>query len=196
MGSRPPNFEWQTRYEVNLFLGISLCVYGLVTAVLERAPANVARATIAAGALSFLYGVVQSSSIGVDFLRDSQKQDGLISSIAALKSPLEGSFIVVVDETQHQNAMGRFYRPYEWTGIFYTAFGTQSTYGVGAQSQEAATAAYEDYLENGTWRPGYDYTWQRHLDDSKGYVLTIRENLGGQPDSSPNSFNLDYREIK
>lgn len=197
MGDNPPFLEWETRYEVNFFIGLTLIAYSIfrtITLVLFRG--KLGWALVLPIAILFYTLASESIQLGLRFERDALKQRTLANLLKSEAGTLEGKFVVVVDETTELNVFGRRYRDYEWSGIFSnTVDESRSTFGVTANSSSDAQQLYEQYLKEGIPRPVYGYSWANHTDGSEGLLVEILFDNSLNPRDSLSGITLEISAL-
>jgi hypothetical protein len=109
-------------------LGVSLLIGGLV----------IGRTKFHKIALAFVISVSLSytSMNYLAFSKDWDKQTGIIQGIRN-SSLIEGcSVILITDRTDIKNAVGRYYRFYEWNAMFKISTGTQDRFVISLEELE------------------------------------------------------------
>ena len=115
LGLTPTFRDWNSRHQLLMPFGASVLIGGLV----------IGRSRIYKIALAFVISVSLSfTSINYSgFSRDWDKQTGIIEGIRNSLLIEECSVIMISDKTNVQNAVGRYYRFYEWNAIFKMSTG-------------------------------------------------------------------------
>jgi hypothetical protein len=122
LGLTPTFRDWNSRHQLLMPFGASVFIGGLV----------IGRSRIHKIALAFVISVSLSftSMNYLAFSRDWDKQAGIIEGIRNSLLIEECSVIMISDKTNVQNAVGRYYRFYEWNAIFKMSTGKQDRFVV------------------------------------------------------------------
>lgn len=120
LGLTPTFRDWNSRHQLLMPFGASVLIGGLV----------IGRSRIHKIALAFVISVSLSftSMNYLAFSRDWDKQTGIIEGIRNSLLIEECSVIMISDKTNVQNAVGRYYRFYEWNAIFKMSTGKQDRF--------------------------------------------------------------------
>lgn len=123
LGLVPTFVEWTSRHQLLLPLGGAL----LITAALDLMK-NRSRPLGYAVALGccMAYGTETYYRFAIDWT----KQTMLMKQLALEKEVETASLIIVNDETENDNALGRNFRFYEWNGMLAETFGDQRRFVV------------------------------------------------------------------
>lgn len=159
LGFFPPFQEWQTRYEVNLFMPIGLLgalFFGKIRRVFPL------RLATAVSAISLSVALVVSNLSLADFRRDVRKHEYIKSLLIEGSQALEGSYVVFIDQSESLNAMNRNLRFYEWSGLLSEVTGSQTTFGIRGEDPHLSYAAYLSGYQEPYLNAVYNYYWRNH----------------------------------
>lgn len=122
LGSYPPYFQWQTRYEVLLPIGLSLMAVGTARAGRVFASWSV----VAAFAALLLISLGWSSSrISFAYWDDHRQQVQIIEALRNRPDLARADVYFFLNQTESNNIFGRPLDIYEWNGIMERVWGGQ-----------------------------------------------------------------------
>lgn len=175
MGSLPPYSEWQTRYELNYFIPTTL----LLIVIFESFDLKTSKKVFhSIAAILLVVTILHSNYLLSRFYVDWEKHSHVTEVLSSHSEQLVGTFVVVVDETAHLNAMGRQLRPYEWSGVLSDAIGTRNTFAVGASDFDGAVSSYLNGDFDRNLKAVYNYRWEDHAFPSDSVLVTISAQRG------------------
>ena len=121
LGKIPLFNGWDSRYQLLMPLGFSLIIVG----AWYYLKGNI-------GVISVVVGMSLSINVCTytEFFIDWQKQKELIQLFSNNDEIKNGSLIIITDQSEYLNAVGRKYRFYEWNGLFEMAFGNEKRFGI------------------------------------------------------------------
>jgi hypothetical protein len=120
LGLTPTFRDWNSRHQLLMPFGASLFIGGLVIG--RSRIHKIALALVISVSLSF------TSMNYLAFSKDWEKQRGIIEGIRNSLLIDDCSVILITDKTNIQNAVGRYYRFYEWNAMFKLSTGKQDRF--------------------------------------------------------------------
>jgi hypothetical protein len=120
LGLTPTFRDWNSRHQLLMPFGASLFIGGLVIG--RSRIHKIALALVISVSLSF------TSMNYLAFSKDWEKQRGIIEGIRNSLLIDECAVILITDKTNVQNAVGRYYRFYEWNAMFKLSTGKQDRF--------------------------------------------------------------------
>lgn len=185
IGVFPPFEEWHTRYEINLFMPLSL----LMALLLGRVSRYFSPRLLKGFEIILLVVAIVMTNLALaEFGVDSRKHNYIQAVLVEKSEALEGRYVVFVDKTQDLNALDRKLRFYEWSGSLSEATGSRTTFG---DWGEDPYLSYGEYLA-GSQAPYltavYNYRWREHEFPSRLAWVTIE----GVRDNPCGSFERNF----
>ena len=175
VGHTPPFFEWQTRDQILMPLGLAVILLAAV-----RLVSHCLGTTFAAvfAVLAVAISVVLSQRIGLEYWVDWRKQQALIEAMRDDESLRAAQLVVFRDLTTDDNVFGSPYRFYAWNGLMTKAFGESTRFGINLSDVSR-------YV-NGDLRYYYgtggtlDYGASGFVEPSEATIVEVRREPTGQ----------------
>jgi hypothetical protein len=163
VGHIPSFREWNSRHQLLMPLGAALIIAASV--FLLRAPIKIfAFAAVIAASLS--YGIVGYYS----FLVDWNKQQTIMKFFVENATVRNANLVVIDDNTEHLNAIGREYRFYEWNGLIEKAYGDERRFAIVPRDIEKYRRGEFDQSFSSHYKAGF------HHRDAGGPIAFVKIN--------------------
>lgn len=186
IGIFPPFQEWHTRYEINLFMSISL----FAALFFDRARRHLPRLLAGVVSATLLVSAVLMSNLALaEFGLDSRKHDYIEALLNEHKERLGGRYVVFVDQSENLNAMNRSLRFYEWSAILSEATGKGSTFGDRGEDPLLSYDAYLNGRQDSYLNADYNYRWRDHDFPAELAWVRIQEEPGNKCDLFESEFS-------
>lgn len=140
----PTIFEWSSRHQLLFPLGFAIMISFFI---------NIFPRKYGLFILSFIItlSITFNNFIYLEFARDWNKQKNFIDLIRNEEEIKKADLIYIKDLTESKNAIKRYYRDYEWNGIFKKAFGNYDKINVNLNEMnlDIKIANYLDIVNSG-----------------------------------------------
>lgn len=178
LGLTPSFFEWSSRHQLLMPLGISILTAYIISKLIVTNR-------------YFLFAIVVSFSIIINvnnylmFFKDWNKQKELISIIRKNTNLENKKLIFIIDNTKEYNALSRSYRFYEWNGIFKYAFKNENRFVLNITDVELyKNGVFDEYFNEYGNAKGF-----KKIDTKFGTIINIYK---VEPKSYFEKIKYDY----
>ena len=114
--------DWYSRHQILQPLGVALLIVGAIALLPKRTKKLSMQIQIAV--LSFC--VVFNVGFGFEYVVDYSRQKAVISELKRVGDDKAKSTTQFVDQTTFLNARGHLYRPWDWSGLIWRAYGFEA----------------------------------------------------------------------
>jgi hypothetical protein len=167
VGKIPTFFDWETRHQLLLPIGVAVVVLAAWTARPPHAlRAPVSRVTWAAGVAVVAIATLATS---LTLVGDWRKQTAIIAALAADDEVRGVSTVVFVDNAHSLNFGARPYSTFEYHGWMRTAYGDETHYGV----DRAQVGAFLDADPGPLEALGHRYGYSGYRYSSRAILVEI-----------------------
>ena len=129
----PRASDWNSRHQLLLGLGLAVFIVGILGELQSKFKRNLVIVIIG-------ICVLLNATFMHAYFLDSLKQDQFIDAIKQNTELSASKVIMIDDQALRFNARGRWFRYYEWDGMFASAYGNDSRYQISGLSYVDCTS--------------------------------------------------------
>jgi hypothetical protein len=162
--------DWDSRNQLLVPLGASLMLYYGLKLFYDRLKWGSRALLFSYSMISALF-IMINFNVYLDYQKDWFKQLSLVENFKSSHIMKDNSTLIFDDQAADMNALGRYYRFYEYTGLMKLAFNDETRFGIGLDAYNKRE-------------------WSHYFVDGQSLVGLPQYNIGGYIPKDP-----DFRVI-